>query len=100
MADLTHMKPATLGRDMQARFAAHQVSADDIYAVARGNERFSDIVARLGDDHPLVEAHAWTRDHLEQAVREAERRYGKAVPHRTMWPTFLEVTAPRIGRRS
>lgn len=79
-----------LGKELERRNAARHVAADVIFAAAAsGYERFSEIVARLGAAHPVVQAHKAASELEAEVLAECRRRYGAAVTFDSQWPTFL-----------
>lgn len=82
--------PKGLARVVKQRGDACHKAGNVIFALAlHGNERFNEIVARLGDDHPKVKAYRVAADRKYEVIAECRRRYGNAVTFDSLWETFL-----------
>lgn len=85
LSDMTNGKLADL---IERRKKAAHKAANAVYALAaHGHERYSDIRARLGDDHPVVIAADVALASLYAAEHEAETRTGPQRP--SLYPTIL-----------
>lgn len=97
---IDNLQNLTVGQLRKKLASAHRAetkSCDRIYALAaHGNERFSEICARLGNQNPNVIAHVEDAEVARQVELECRRRYGPAVPYRSMLDALL---ASRLRRR-
>lgn len=80
MADLTRYTNKKLAKLLEAQCDRNTKSSYAVFALAaHGDERFSEIVARLGDSHPAVAASNADSAKLENLKAEARRRCGPVV---------------------
>ena len=95
MSDLSKKRPATLAK-MLERAELHLSHAwEPVWAAAlNGNERCLDILARLGPTSSEVLGLRVAQDAVDEIRMEARRRYGPAVPHESMWVSFLATVRP------
>lgn len=92
MTDLEKMPKGKLAKTIEAAQTKCDKAADKIFAQAlHGQERFSEIKARLGKSHKDVIAHDLACRQVLDLHLECRRRYGQAVTFNSMWPTFLRV---------
>ena len=93
MVDLSKLGPKGLAAELGKRNARRHVAVDIIFGCAQsGHERFSEIVARLGGDHPNVVKYRDAVDAERAVESECVSRYGtNAVTYSSQWLTFLLV---------
>lgn len=90
--DLTKLGPKGLATELERREARLAAAGGKLYSQAtHGMERFSEIVNRLGADHPLVAKYNTLSTARAEAIAECRRRYGQAVTFDSLWVTFLRV---------
>jgi DNA-binding PadR family transcriptional regulator len=96
MPSLEKLGPKGLATELEKRERRLRQAIGAVYALAEhGQERFSDIVARVGKDHGAIVEYEAANEHERGAIVECYRRYGKAVTFDSLWVTFLRVTAVR-----
>lgn len=77
MIDLSKITRKRLAKLLEAQCDQNTKSAYAVFDLAaHGNERFSEIVARLGADHKAVRASNADSEKLEELKSEARRRCG------------------------
>jgi hypothetical protein len=82
---------------VQAHVACNRVYEHALH----GHEKGSEIVARLGKDHPDVRAWTAAVCKVEVVYAECRRRYGpKAVTFNSQWDTFLALEPNRKIKHS
>lgn len=63
-----------------------------------GGERFSEVVARLGEEHPDVSRYRAADIHLSHIETEAQKRMGPDIP-RVSLATYLRINRTRRTTR-
>ena len=84
------MTNANLAKSVIAAYAAHGAAVDSIFRLAaHGNERFSEIIFRLGETSPQVIRYRRTTVDRLRLVAECRSHFGNAVTFEGLWPNFM-----------